>query len=193
MFNETTVGYFNKFPINLYRCKRGNTRVFFSGGIHHYENTRKHLHRLVAGNGVEGIDLMVVPEMNPGNFLGLNRCFNMLDIPNEYAFLRGLPPLDLAVDFHADFEATKFYVYERHLFGYKDFCNKWFQKLYIPCRGYEKIEPELESTLEEFMHGIGAKYSITTETPQGFFRTHSGEVDFNFYLAETILDTIKSL
>ena len=191
MFNKITVGYFNKKPITMYRSKRGEKRVFLSGGIHHYENTIEHLRQLVGGNGVDGIDLYVVPEMNPGNFLGLNRCFNSLDMPNEYSFLRSLPPLDLAVDFHADFEATKFYVYERHKFDVPDFSSKFFPFLYVPNRGYEKVDVETEQTLEELMFLLGAKYSITTETPQGFFRTKNDEVDFNSFLAYTILETIK--
>ena len=193
MFSKTTVGYFNKKPIDMYRSKQGEKRVFFSGGIHHYENTRNHLHRLVQGEGIEGIDLLVVPEMNPGNFLGLNRCFNSLDMPNEYSFLRNLQPLDLAVDFHADFEATKFYMYERRKIGERRFGEQLFDRLYIPCRGYGVVEPEPEHTLEEIQFLLGARYSITTETPQGAFPNIKEEEEFNHFLAMLILEKAREI
>jgi hypothetical protein len=194
MFKKIKVSSFNKKPIYLYRQENpGGIKALLTGGMHRYENSSQHLYNLMKHHPkiLKKYDLYVIPEINPCNFLGLNRALDHIHVPAEYAFLKELNPFELAIDFHGDFEDVRFYLYERHKVGERNLSQKIFRKAVelVPVRGYEKVGRQIENTMEELNFKLGSRYSITTETPMRYFRTKKGLIKFNEDLAKIILET----
>ena len=193
MFIKIKASEFVKRPIFLYRnCNKNKPKALFTGGIHHYENTIAHLYEFMdkPPSITREFDLYIIPEINPGNFLGLNRTFDVNDVPHEYRFLRDINPVSLAVDFHADFEGDRFYVYERA--KQDSLCPLLFAKLgrNVPLLGKKAFEPEDlgEKTLEEFNFDLGSDYSLTTETHNRLLLPNE-QIEFNKRLAKLLLET----
>jgi hypothetical protein len=198
MFKKTKVSAFNKKPIYLYRQENtGGIKALLTGGMHRYENSTNHLYNLMKHHPkiLKKYDLYIIPDINPANFLGLNRTLDHVHTPMEYQFLKEINPFQLAVDFHADFSDVRFYLYERHQKGEKNLSQRIFRKVVplIPVRGYERVGSEKENTMEEFNHKLGSRYSITTETPLHYFRVKKSVVKFNEDLAKIILETYAEM
>lgn len=181
-------------PIICYEQKKGDLKVLLTGGMHHYENTVAHLEELIKikDSCFNGLHVYIIPDSNPANFLGLNRTFNPKDVPAEYGFLRNLNPFDLSIDFHSDFEARKFYLYERNRFqnGFGSNIYELISNL-VPVDGFGEVDIG-EHTLEEFNYELGTNISITTETPLLSF-SKENQVKFNKILTRLILSEYKQL
>jgi hypothetical protein len=198
MFKKIRASSFDKKPIYLYRQENINSiKALLTGGMHRYENSSQHLYNLMKHHPkiLRKYDLYIIPEVNPCNFLGLNRALDHVHVPAEYQFLKELNPFELAVDFHGDFEDVRFYLYERHKPGERNLSQKIFRKVvdYIPVRGYAKVTGQPENTMEEFNYKLGSRYSITTETPLHYFRVKKSQVRFNEDLAKIILETYAEM
>lgn len=178
----------------------GYPKVFVSGGMHKYENTKRSAMSLITGKMslcelnlfndlYNNLDLYIVPDINPINYAGLNRSFLPEKEFREYKFIEDTGPFSLALDLHADVEDETFYMYERRHSNRSIMRHVMRRIKKFSDIGEKQNNHKNEGTLEEHHWRKGTTWSITTEAPGKCEKSFSDMVNTMtvLYAMETFL------